>query len=113
MTLPWIPIDPLAPDLDRFPRYALARPMRVTLHRGDQLYLPAMWYHFVEQDVGWGPAGPGEGLQAAIAVNHWFDMDMSGTLWSTCMLQRRLLLALDGREDEDPDSSEEDEAADP
>ncbi len=105
VTLPWIPIDPLAPDLGKFPRYALARPMRVTLHAGDQLYLPAMWYHFVEQDVGWGPEGPGKGVQAAIAINHWYDVRMDGHLWSMCMLQRRLLLALDGREDEDPDSS--------
>ena len=105
VTLPWIPIDPLAPDLVKFPRYALARPMRVTLHAGDQLYLPAMWYHFVEQDVGWGPEGPGKGVKAAIAVNHWYDVRMDGHLWSMCMLQRRLLLALDGREDEDPASS--------
>ncbi|GAA5986594.1 hypothetical protein JCM10908_003817 [Rhodotorula pacifica] len=106
LNLPWIPIDPLAPDLARHPRYALARPMRVTLQAGDQLYLPAMWYHFVEQDIGWGPEGPGKGVQAAIAVNHWFDVRMDGHLWSLCMLQRRLLLALDGREDEDPDSSD-------
>ena len=107
VTLPWIPIDPLAPDLGKFPRYALARPMRLTLHAGDQLYLPAMWYHFVEQDVGWGPEGPGKGVQAAIAINHWYDVRMDGHLWSMCMLQRRLLLALDGREDEDPESSSE------
>ncbi|KAG0661517.1 hypothetical protein C6P46_003929 [Rhodotorula mucilaginosa] len=111
VTLPWIPIDPLAPDLVEFPRYALARPMRVTLHAGDQLYLPAMWYHFVEQDVGWGPEGPGKGVKAAIAINHWYDVRMDGHLWSMCMLQRRLLLALDGREDEDPaaSSGEEDD----
>ena len=112
VTLPWIPIDPLAPDLGKFPRYALARPMRVTLHAGDQLYLPAMWYHFVEQDVGWGPDGPGKGVQAAIAINHWYDVRMDGHLWSMCVLQRRLLLALDGREDEDPESSSEEEEDD-
>lgn len=109
VTLPWIPIDPLAPDLGKFPRYALARPMRVTLHAGDQLYLPAMWYHFVGQDVGWGPEGPGKGVQAAIAINHWYDVRMDGYLWSMCMLQRRLLLALDGREDQDPESSSEED----
>ncbi|BGP54790.1 hypothetical protein JCM8202v2_002377 [Rhodotorula sphaerocarpa] len=109
LTLPWIPLDPLAPDLSAFPRYRLARPMRVTLHRGDQLYLPALWYHFVEQEVGWGPEGPGRGVQAAIAVNHWFDMDMGGNLWSMCALQRRLLLVIDGREEEDVDSSDEEE----
>lgn len=107
--LPWIPIDPLAPDLARYPRYALSRPLQVTLEAGDQLYLPAMWYHFVEQDVGWGPDGPGVGLQAAIAVNHWYDVRMDGHLWSLCTLQRRLLLALNGREDEDEDVSSDDD----
>lgn len=42
------------------------RPLQVTLHAGDVLYLPAMWYHYVEQDEG--------SEDAAIAVNWWFDM---------------------------------------
>ncbi|BGO90725.1 hypothetical protein NBRC10512_000665 [Rhodotorula toruloides] len=108
-SLPWIPVDPLAPDLVRFPRYAYARPMKVTLHPGDMLYLPALWYHFVEQDVGWGPGGQGKGVQAAIAVNWWYEMRHDGHLWSTCSLIRRLVLALDGREEEDLLNSDDEE----
>ncbi|MES1907072.1 MAG: hypothetical protein MHM6MM_000259 [Cercozoa sp. M6MM] len=40
---------------------------RVTLSPGDMLYLPAMWYHRVEQSSG------DEG--ATVAVNWWHDMD--------------------------------------
>lgn len=40
--------------------------LEVTLHAGDILYLPAMWYHYVMQDEGTA--------DAVIAVNYWFDM---------------------------------------
>ncbi|BGO98541.1 hypothetical protein NBRC10513v2_002935 [Rhodotorula toruloides] len=108
-SLPWIPVDPLAPDFERSPRYAYARPMKVILHPGDMLYLPALWYHFVEQDVGWGPEGEEKGVQAAIAVNWWYEMRHDGHLWSTCSLIRRLVLALDGREEEDLLNSDDEE----
>ncbi|BGP23844.1 phospholipase A2 [Rhodotorula toruloides] len=108
-SLPWIPVDPLAPDLERFPRYAFARPTKVTLNPGDMLYLPALWYHFVEQDVGWGPEGEGKGVKAAIAVNWWYEMRHDGLLWSTCSLIRRLVLALDGRQEEDLLNSDDEE----
>jgi hypothetical protein len=50
-----------------FPRF-FSRPeaLTVMVHAGDILYLPAMWYHHVEQDEGLG--------EAVIAVNFWFDM---------------------------------------
>jgi jumonji domain-containing protein 7 len=83
--------------------------MKVTLHPGDMLYLPALWYHFVDQDVGWGPEGEGKGVRAAIAVNWWYEMRHDGHLWSMCSLIRRLVLALDGREEEDLLNSDEDE----
>ena len=41
-------------------------PVRVTLGKGDLLYLPAMWYHYVTQEE--------KGADAVIAVNYWFDM---------------------------------------
>ncbi|GAA6004965.1 hypothetical protein JCM10207_008465 [Rhodosporidiobolus poonsookiae] len=106
--VPWIAVDPLAPDLERYPRYELARPMKVTLEKGDMLYLPALWYHLVEQDVGWGPSGAGVGTQAAIAVNWWYDMKMDGPFWSSMQFVRRAVLALDGREGEmDEDESDD------
>ncbi|GAA5971832.1 hypothetical protein JCM11641_001532 [Rhodosporidiobolus odoratus] len=109
LLLPWIPVDPLNPDLDKYPRYKLARPMTVTLEKGDMLYLPALWYHQVTQTPSWGPLEPGSNLdrvgttQAAIAVNWWYDMKMDGSFWSTMQLLRREVLALDGREEMDED----------
>jgi jumonji domain-containing protein 7 len=63
--VPWIPIDPLAPDFDQFPRFRYARPLQVTLRPGDLLYLPSLWFHHVRQTRG----SDSEGL--AIAVN-WY-----------------------------------------
>lgn len=42
--------DPLAPDLERFPRFgaALERSVEVVLHPGDAIFIPTGWYHHVE-----------------------------------------------------------------
>ncbi|ORY91719.1 cupin-like domain-domain-containing protein [Leucosporidium creatinivorum] len=106
LTLPWIPVDPHSPDLARYPRFAHARPIELTLQKGDMLYLPALWFHRVAQDVGDSPASAqgveGEKQRATIAVNWWYDMDMSSPLWSFCSFLRKATLALDGRvEDEE------------
>ncbi|XP_038597069.1 bifunctional peptidase and (3S)-lysyl hydroxylase JMJD7-like isoform X4 [Tachyglossus aculeatus] len=61
--VPWIPLDPLAPDLMRYPAYEQARPLRCTLRAGEMLYLPALWFHHVRQSHG------------CIAVNFWYDME--------------------------------------
>jgi jumonji domain-containing protein 7 len=37
---PWIPVNPLEPDFARFPRFANACPVIVTVKEGDMLYLP-------------------------------------------------------------------------
>lgn len=37
---PWIPVDPLHPDLERFPRFKYARPIVVKVKAGEMLYLP-------------------------------------------------------------------------
>lgn len=61
--VPWIPVDPLNPDLERFPRWESVCPLRVTVRSGEILYLPSLWFHHVSQSHG------------AIAVNYWYDME--------------------------------------
>lgn len=40
-------VNPLAPDLDRFPRFAKVRPLQVTVGPGDALFVPVGWWHHV------------------------------------------------------------------
>ncbi|XP_054469804.1 bifunctional peptidase and (3S)-lysyl hydroxylase JMJD7 [Anoplopoma fimbria] len=61
--VPWIPLDPLDPDLDRYPEYRRARPLRCSVKAGEMLYLPSLWFHHVQQSHG------------CIAVNFWYDME--------------------------------------
>ncbi|XP_072121170.1 bifunctional peptidase and (3S)-lysyl hydroxylase JMJD7 [Mobula birostris] len=61
--VPWIPLDPLDPDLSRFPEYAHAKPLHCTVRAGEMLYLPSLWFHHVRQSHG------------CIAVNFWYDME--------------------------------------
>lgn len=61
--VPWIPLDPLAPDLARYPNYSQARALCCTVQAGEMLYLPALWFHHVQQSHG------------CIAVNYWYDME--------------------------------------
>lgn len=43
-------VDPLQPDLERFPDYARAqdKALTATLEPGDTLYMPSLWVHFVQ-----------------------------------------------------------------
>src|ERR1700760_2004076 len=84
MRTPSTMVDPCNPDLGRFPRFRYAKPIRLTVHEGEMLYLPgtlivvawkycslktepnaACWMHQVTQD----------GPQGVIAVNYWYDLD--------------------------------------
>ena len=60
--VPWIAVDPLKPDLEEYPEYANASPLRMRLHAGDILYLPSLWFHHLSQSQG------------CVAVNFWYDM---------------------------------------
>nr|XP_045581536.1 bifunctional peptidase and (3S)-lysyl hydroxylase Jmjd7-like [Procambarus clarkii]XP_045581538.1 bifunctional peptidase and (3S)-lysyl hydroxylase Jmjd7-like [Procambarus clarkii]XP_045581539.1 bifunctional peptidase and (3S)-lysyl hydroxylase Jmjd7-like [Procambarus clarkii]XP_045581540.1 bifunctional peptidase and (3S)-lysyl hydroxylase Jmjd7-like [Procambarus clarkii]XP_045581541.1 bifunctional peptidase and (3S)-lysyl hydroxylase Jmjd7-like [Procambarus clarkii] len=62
-SVPWICIDPLKPDLKKYPQYRLASPVHCRVQAGDALYLPSLWYHHVRQS------------HACIAVNYWYDME--------------------------------------
>lgn len=61
--VPWIPLDPMNPDLERYPQYEHARPLHCTVRAGEMLYLPSLWFHHVRQSHG------------CIAVNFWYDME--------------------------------------
>lgn len=43
-------VDPLDPDLERYPRFAAARELAQTaeLEPGDAIYIPTLWWHHVE-----------------------------------------------------------------
>ena len=60
--VPWIAVDPLNPDLEQFPEFVNASPVRLRLHAGDLLYLPSQWFHHLSQSQG------------CVAVNFWYDM---------------------------------------
>ena len=45
-------MDPLNPDLDKYPTYAKARPLTVKVSAGQMLYLPSLWFHHVQQSHG-------------------------------------------------------------
>lgn len=56
-------VDPLAPDLAAYPRFAsaMARARTIDLEVGDVLYLPCHWWHYVESF----------GLN--VSVNYWWS----------------------------------------
>ena len=47
--MPWIPIDPLNPDLEKYPDFAKVRKLEVRVRAGECLYLPSLWFHHVQQ----------------------------------------------------------------
>ena len=61
--VPWICVDPLKPDLEKYPRFSKAQVIQCTVHAGEMLYLPSLWFHRVQQ------------TQGCIALNFWYDME--------------------------------------
>ena len=65
----WCPIDTTAHDLEARRRHPLfwdadlPGPLTVTVIAGEVLYLPALWFHEVQQSCG-----------PVVAVNYWHDM---------------------------------------
>src|SRR3546814_16133834 len=57
-------VDPLAPDRQRYPRYARAEAQALIadLEPGDAIYIPALWWHHVQAT---GPAN--------MLVNYWHN----------------------------------------
>ncbi|KAK0670497.1 putative phospholipase [Cercophora samala] len=89
--------DPDRPFQNETEYSCLACPVRVTLHPGDILYLPALWYHKVAQSVD-----PDDGV--CVAVNYWYDMDFTGPLYPLSTFVRsvyRKEMARQGANDEE------------
>eukprot|EP01059_Diplonema_ambulator_P026653 TRINITY_DN44034_c0_g1_i1.p1 TRINITY_DN44034_c0_g1~~TRINITY_DN44034_c0_g1_i1.p1 ORF type:complete len:321 (+),score=65.09 TRINITY_DN44034_c0_g1_i1:112-1074(+) len=68
-------IDPSKPDLAKFPAYANAKPVTVTLNAGEILFIPAHWWHQVHH----GPS-------VNIAVNFWYIPSLLGELLMATIL---------------------------
>lgn len=54
------PVDVEKPDLEQFPLFRDARPVKCVLNPGDALFIPQGWWHHVR------------GLDATISLNFWF-----------------------------------------
>ncbi|KAG0368905.1 cupin-like domain-containing protein [Gamsiella multidivaricata] len=72
---------------EKFPRFHMCQPFRVELNPGELLYLPAMWYHQVEQE----PDHEGK----CIAVNWWYDMGFEGDRFATATFMSNLVQLID------------------
>ncbi|KAF0724048.1 hypothetical protein AaE_009816, partial [Aphanomyces astaci] len=46
---PWIPVNPLHPQVEKYPLTKHLQPLVVTLEAGETLYLPSLWYHRATQ----------------------------------------------------------------
>ena len=80
--VPWICVDPDAPDDARFPLFANASPVTVDVAAGETLYLPALWYHQVSHPQD-GPT---------VAVNVWRDMNFNSAAFASFSLLREAAL---------------------
>ncbi|KAK0230743.1 cupin-like domain-containing protein [Armillaria fumosa] len=54
-----------------------AHPINIALKAGDTLYLPAGWWHYVQQSD-----------EITIALNWWYDIEMRGMTWVLLTLLR-------------------------
>jgi hypothetical protein len=57
------------PDLDRFPLFAKAKPIRIVLHAGESVFMPCGWWHTTRV--------PGTSLSTVISVSNasnWREM---------------------------------------
>ena len=74
--VPWVSVDPEAPDLHRFPLFANASPRTVDVAAGETLYVPPLWYHQVSC----------VGNDVCVAVNAWRDMNFLSGAFATYQL---------------------------
>ncbi|KAF8932140.1 JmjC domain-containing protein 7 [Dissophora ornata] len=93
----WIALNPSHEPreelLEKYPRFNICQPFKVELNPGELLYLPAMWYHQVEQE----PDHEGK----CIAVNWWYDMGFEGDRFATAVFMSNLV-QLVGQDESSP-----------
>ena len=61
-TTPWIPVEPLEPDYEKYPLSSHLAPIECVIEPGEMLYLPALWYHRATQ------------LCETVSVNYWYTI---------------------------------------
>ena len=88
-TVKWATLDP------NHKRYYNTHPIEVTVHAGETLYLPALWYHEVRQ------SGDDEGT--TIAVNYWYDMQYNSSYYMLEAVRRLGVVADEEQLSEDED----------
>ena len=59
-------VDPNAPDLERFPLFAQAQSQSCILETGEMLYIPPLWWHFIES------------LEVSFSVSFWWGRRRQG-----------------------------------
>lgn len=62
-------VDPIAPDLERYPKYreAMKHALVADLEPGDAIYIPSLWWHFVQS---FDPFN--------VLVNYWWTNEAAG-----------------------------------
>ncbi len=81
--MPWIAVDPEYPDLETYPLFSKAKPIKCVVKAGEVLYLPSMyllhyllhddhlltwWRYFHQVSQNEDESG------RVIAINCWYDM---------------------------------------
>ena len=54
---------------DKYPLLKYTHPVTITVHAGEMLYLPALWFHSVTQSC------------ETVGVNYWYDMKFDSPSW--------------------------------
>jgi hypothetical protein len=85
-------VDPIAPQIETFPKFPSARPLEATLEPGDALFVPLRWWH--------AAFGIGATMSASLFWKaHWREQlqearvrDFAGTFyWNNWRKLRRVL----------------------
>ncbi|THV08551.1 Clavaminate synthase-like protein [Dendrothele bispora CBS 962.96] len=71
-----------------------AHPIHIVVKPGETLYLPAGWWHYVQQ------------TGITVALNWWYDMEMRGPSWALLGFLRNMKDVPDGNEEEEVTTNE-------